>query len=521
MNHRLNITLFLLMSGPSVLLAQNNPNYDYQDRQYLGNIAYGSSNPVTLHYMPITDLADIHISYRHKDGEFHLIDQGNASNLWEGSFSGMKRIGKVTFGGSLVYHNLLEKDRRWNNTLFVSGNNPFVIADSLRSDFSTETFHLDGGAAFQPNEKWILALKANYEVGSSATQKDPRPEIKGMRFRITPGAEYNFGNHAIGVSANIEWLSEEVTHTVVKTTTKQYVFLFQGLGVYEARDAVGYRRKYNGTLWGAQLQYSFNNNPDAAVGNFLQVAYRGETEDATDGNHAEKYKGGKYIGTTFSFQDRLQWRYSPNTIHNFTLSASAQDVTGRWYTQQQSTDAAGNLIYQVINESDNLQAHILNASAGYRFDRLLHDGRPSFQGELKASLVNSETKNKIYGAKETYTNAIVDISATKRFLLKKGQISANLNAGVCMNMEKSINLSGMPATYSPIMERYTRPAFIAEAAGYWQGGAGMTYSLPISILGYPSVMEIGVDGFYRRISEKSAGIGNDRYGIGAHFGFIF
>ncbi len=521
MNRRLLSLTVSIVAISSCGFAQDDMKVDYTDRQYLGNVSYGSMNPVALHYMPITDLADIHVGYRHTGGGFHLIDEAGKANLWEASFSGMKRLGKVTFGGFLVYDNQTLSERRWNNTLFVSQRNPFIIGDSLKSKFNEETFHLEGGAAYHPSEKLLLGLKATYHVGSSATQKDPRPEIKGMRFRLTPGVEYSFGKHGIGVSGEVEWLSEEVTHTVMRTTTKQYVFLFQGLGVYETKDALGYVRKYNGTHWGAQLQYVFNNSADAKISNFLEGGLWSEFEDAIDGSSNIRYKGGRYNGTGFFASDRFQWRATGRSVHNFTLKAAMTDSKGRWYTQKQFVDADGNLTYEVINESDNLESNGMEAAFGYRYDLLALTGLPDLQVEANATLINSETKNKIYGAKETYTNAMVDASVTKRFPIKKGKISASINGQYAMNLDKKLNLTGMPTTYSIIMNNYTRPAYEAATAGYWKAGVELTYSLPMRLLGYSCAMEIRAFGDFANRTESVKGDLNQRYNVGGSFGFIF
>lgn len=521
MNQRLSSLISVMLLASATAFAQTDLKVDYADRQFLGNVAAESSNPVAVHYMPISDLADLHLGYRYENGDFHLIDGANISSAWEASFSGMKRVGKVTFNGFLVYNNSSLRERRWNNTLFVSDRNPFIIADSLKSTFNPETFHLHGGAAYKPSKNLLLGLAATYMVGSSATQKDPRPEIKGMCFRLTPGVEYTFGHHAVGLSGEVEWLSEEVTHTVVKTTTKQYLLLFQGLGVFETKDAVGYRRKYNGTHWGVQAQYVFNNSADTRISNFLEGGFFSEFEDATDGKNAQRYKGGRYSANGFRAVERFSLRPSERTVHNFTLSGSIVSSKGKWYTQRTSTDENGNIIYETINASDNLEATAIEAQLGYRFDRLTSSGLPLFQGEANLGIENSETKNKVYGAKESYSNVLLNLSAIRRFPIKKGFLAAGLNAGCRMKLQSSIKLSGMPETYDRVMQLYTRPAFHAEIADLWQAGASLTYSLPVRILGYSSVMEVGVDGGYRGRINEDRYVGSDRLNIGGRFGFVF
>ncbi len=512
----------MIASATLASQAQSDSKVAYQDRQYLGNISYGSDNPVSIYYMPISDIADIKVEYGHTGGKLHAIDDAGKINAWSASFTGMKKVGKVIFSGGLVYNNQSLGDRRWNNTLFVSGHNPFIIGDSIISKFNNETFALDGIAAYSPTDNLKIGIKATYDVGSSATQKDPRPEIKGMRFSLTPGAEYRIGRHTVGLSANVGWLSEEVTHTVVRTTTGQYVFLFQGLGVFESKDAVGYRRKYDGMRYGAHLQYSINKAEMSAISDFIDIGYYSEYENATDGSSVTKYKGGRYSGNGISLGNRLQFRHGLNAVHNVTVSAATHNSTGTWYTQKQSTDADGNLIYEVVNESDNLEGHDTRAGVAYRFDRTNASHLPTVSVNVSADIERTEIKNRIYGAKEDYTNAYISANATKRFAIRKSWLGATVRGGYRMSIDSSIKIDDMPSTYSIIMNKYTRPAFDAMTAGYWEGGLELSYSLPLSIMHYGSVLDIKLSADYRSQTDKTTTMKDaDRFYLGVSAGFIF
>lgn len=501
--------------------AQTDAKVAYQERQYLGNVSLGSDNPVSIYYMPITDIADIRVDYTHNSGDLHLIDEAGRANDWAVSFTGLKSVGKVVFQGGLTYNNRSLDDRRWNNTLFVSHYNPFIIGDSIRSKFNCETFALDGGAVYTPSRHLKLALRAYYNVGSSATQKDPRPDIKGMRFALNPGVEYSFGNHAAGLSGNVGWLSEESSTTVVRTTTKQYLFLFQGLGVYEAKDAMGYKRKYNGMRYSVNLQFTLNRDNSATVSDFIELGYHGEYENATDGSSATKYKGGRYSGSGFSLYNRLRIRQGDRIMHNITLSGLMHKTTGRWYTQKQSTDAQGNLIYEVINESDNLEGHDYSGNIGYRFD-LLDGTLPTLSASANGTIDRSETKNRLYGAREEYTNMTVSADVTKRFPIKGSWLSATLGGLYHSSLDSKLNIANMPPTYSLIMQRYTRPAFDDATASYWGINGNITYSLPLRLLKYDSTLNIAVNADYRSQTGSTPTLsGADRYYVGGSVGFVF
>lgn len=512
----------MVVTAAMTLQAQTDSKIAYQERQYLGNMSYCSSNPVSIQNMPIRDLADIKVEFGHTAGDLHSIDDAGRINAWTASFTGMKQVGKVTFSGGLVYHNCTLYDRRWNNTLFVSHHNPYIIGDSIASKFDNESFTLNGTAAYAINDKVLIGLAANYDVGNSATQKDPRPEINGMRFSLTPGAEFRFGRHSAGLSADVGWLSEEVTHTVIRTTTNQYLFLFQGLGVFESKDALGYQRKYNGMRYGGNLQYSVNARNHSAVADFLEIGYHQEYEDATDGASAVKYKGGRYTGSEISAYNRLCIRQGSTWRHNVAVKGRLQNSTGTWYTQKKTTDADSNLIYEVINEADNLKSTTIDAGLSYRLDRVTRGLLPTLSASVSADMERSETKNLIYGAKETYTNAFFAADVTKRFAIKKSWLGATLRGGYMLPLDNSINLDGMPATYSIVKKKYTLPAFDAMIAGYWNGGVELTYSLPLKISSMKTVLDLKVSADYRRQTGTTATLVNaDRFYVGGAAGFVF
>ncbi|MCM1021193.1 MAG: hypothetical protein NC343_03045 [Muribaculum sp.] len=517
-----NLLLFIPIVGSGIANAQVADKVAYSDQQYIGNVSDGSHNPVAESYMPITDVADMHIDYLRNSGDFHRADAPGSSQSWLVSFTGMKKVGKVVFAGGLTYDNTVQNDRRWNNTIFVSRYNPYVIGDSIFSKFNRETFKLDGAAIYIPTERLRLGLRARYDVGSSATQKDPRPEIKGMRFTLNPGVDYSLGNHSIGLSANVGWLSESSTTTVEKTTTKQYVFLFQGLGVYETKDAIGYRRRYEGFDYGASLQFVFNRDKDARVSDFIEVGYTNSYEDAVDGSNASRYKGGKYMGNGVSVKNRLRLRYGDNAYHNIALSGLMHDTKGRWYNQKVTTDQSGNLTYEVINESDYYEGKNICLSASYRYD-LLDGSIPKLSASIDATYDKNEIKNKLYGASENYSMVDLVAQVTRRFAIRKSCLGISIKGLYGFSPDGSLNVSSMPSTYSLVVEKFTRPDYDYLTSGYFGGGASATYSLPLNFSEYNSLLNISLQADYRRAtaSATSACHDTDRYMIYGTIGFVF
>lgn len=501
--------------------AQSDAKVAYTDRQYLGNLAYGSSNPVAESHMPLTDIVDIRLDYRQQSGPLHLVDDAGRSTSWSPSFAGLKQVGRTVFAGGLAYDNSRLADRRWNNTLYLSPHNPYVIGDSVAGRFARETFALHGAAVLRATDRLRLGLRAFYDVGSSAKEKDPRPDIKGMRFTLNPGAEYTLGRHALGLSAHVGWLSEESSTTVVRTTTTQNLLLFQGLGIYEARQALGYKRKYNGMRYGANLQYTLCPDSTAALADHIDIGYTGEREDATDGATSTKYKGGRYSGTALTLSNRLSIRPSGRTVHNVTLTAGLRQTTGRWYTQRQTTDADNNLVYTVINENDDYEASRYQAAVAYRLD-LLAGTLPTFTVNVSAALDHSTSRHRVYGAALDVTRATLGADATRRFRLHAAWLAATLRASYSTVPSSRLDVTSLPATFAVVRDKYTVPAYDALRADHWGAGASLAYARPLRLLGGHTTVNAALHADYLGQTAALPTLnGAYRLTVGASLGLVF
>ncbi|MDD2961082.1 MAG: hypothetical protein PHR45_03235 [Muribaculaceae bacterium] len=484
------ITTLALLLGSSAIIAQTMTDNarNYKDRMYLNNIFAESANPVTANYYDIPSVADFNIGYSNSNGELNLIDGATNENWWNVSIFGIKKFDRLSFVGGIEYNNGTLDERRWNNTLFVSQENPYIICDSIKSSNSTELFNLHGTAAYRLTDKFNVALRALYNVGSSATQKDPRSEIKGMRFRLNPGVDYRIGKKiTLGLSGDVEWMSESVSHSVVRTDVNQYVFLFQGLGNHESKAAIGYSRKYTGLNYGADIQLVYKDN---TISDFLEVGYQANQEKAEDGSGSTKYNGGQFDSKNISLRNRFEVRKGA-LIHNVDLSASMVDVEGTWSTQRQVTDDNGNLYWNVVNKSVEYKATEYHANIDYRIDYFTHSN-PSITAILNIGLNNSSKRNTLYAASQKYTEAIAGLSVSKYINIKRGQLKISINGGYQKNLDNSLSTDEFPASLQLMMTRYTKPAFEAIIADKYNVGAGVNYNIPIKINRFSTLLAAGV-----------------------------
>ena len=388
----------------------------YQDYLYLHNIHKGSQNPTAISREALQDVVEVNASYQFAYGDYHAMDVSNIQKTFNFSLYGIKKLKKVAFEGEIAYSNISERDKRWNSTLFIAKDNPFIIADSIYSNFGTEKFHLNGGFSYEATSKLHIGLRADYRVGSTANQTDPRPNVDGMRFYLNPGVDYQLGQFTIGLSGRMEWLSESSEYTVVRSTEgTYYAFLFHGLGDPIMKTAIGYQRKYSGNLGGGNFQLIWKKDK---LQNFLEASYQKSTEEAEDGGSADKFKGGKYKASQYGFTNRFMI-YGDQWIHNLKLRISFHQVDGTYYLQEQHSTSDGNIIWDIISSSVCHKNTHNDMSLEYRLDKITPLKVPHFTVGIKGGMFSQKVNHYPELYLQKYTMAYGEIYAKKIFSLKK------------------------------------------------------------------------------------------------------
>ena len=184
----------------------------------MNNGAYGALNPTFIKDLPLKQLATLKVSYGIKEGDFHKLDKsGDTQDLLIDVY-GVKKLDKVSFEGGMSYRNGKENQRRWNATLYQAEYNPFILADSIPSNYVVEQFTLDGRFSWEPIELIRFGINAFYEVGATSDEQDPRLETKGMRFTINPGIDFKVSDYLkVGATGGVRLFNENSRYSTVET----------------------------------------------------------------------------------------------------------------------------------------------------------------------------------------------------------------------------------------------------------------------------------------------------------------
>ncbi len=478
--------LFLILLLPGWCMGQTTDSLYgkalYKDAFYLGNMLYGSANPTSLSNSPY-DVMDFNFHHQRANGDFHLIDEGGKEQGWIVGMEGIRRINKLSFDGGIGYQNLAADDKKWNSSLYVDPENPYILADSIIGDNTAEKFKIYGGMSYQINPRWRAAIRVSYDVGVLADQTDPRPETQGMIFGVNPGVDFRINDSfTIGVSGKLNRKRETVKYTIVDylNTKTDFIFLMRGMANPEVYDALGYTRKILGTEYAGNVQLLWTGKK---FSNFTEIGISSNLEEAEDGSSEFLYLGGDYQATNYTLQNRLQGSFGRFT-HNITVKGDYKMIEGTWYIQQARYDDEGTQIWDIKDESVAYKKDIINASVNYRLD-IMQGDIPSFTCELEGAYSNWTVDQYPELYNQEAGIAYIDALATKHILLKKGMLSLSANGKYNIVTNETIDVEG-----AKLGDGYIKPAFYALAADYYSIGGKIAYKRAIKVSGQPLLFDI-------------------------------
>lgn len=431
------LTVFMFFYYNQKQYAQNKPNpsklntsetvISLQDIEQK-KILLQTNNPVAIYN--VEEIAEIGITYNTKENKYTNYNQPKEINSLVFSAEGYTKPKVVSFYGKIKYHNIKEKRLKWNNTSFITPNNPFVFADSINSDYDNEFFFLQGKIASKlKNTRFIWGANVDYKVGNKVNQNDPRSEIQSQRIALRPGVLYSINKWNFGFNLYYEKFKEEIDVTVVEYNINHYYFKFLGFGVFFKGSGNSFSRNYNGNNYGLSFQALYNN--DESVKSIFEIKYINKYERAEDGSDKIRFLAGDYKNSVFSFYNN--WIINSSNLSNqILLKASIENVKGIWFDQKQTLASDKTLYWEVYNKSIRYKLFALDTKIAYIF------AKPSYS--IKANVLLSYVKSNFYPNEflEKYHNIIPNITYEKMWFLTKNKLHISTSLGYKLNLKKAI-----------------------------------------------------------------------------------
>jgi len=230
-----------------------------QVEQAVGNLFVGSVylNPAVNYYRNSTSLTELLFTGDYKQSDRALITQeGSGCKGYAFHASSFMKVDSDTrVWGSAYYKNGTRKSVKWNESSDFSIVYPYVMADSIGGDLSSEEYYFAGGYAHRKgNFTW--GLEGNFRALLEYRNVDPRPKNICSDLNITAGSSFLL-NRYYSLGVNLAGRKYKQTNEVefLSELGSARVYHFTGLGMDYTRFSGGMTDTYyNGHSYGAGIQ---------------------------------------------------------------------------------------------------------------------------------------------------------------------------------------------------------------------------------------------------------------------------
>lgn len=423
----------------------------YEDYLYLNNVAHGNINPTFIKGQALDQLATLEISYDAGKGDFHQHDRSGKTGNLSVDVYGVKNLESVSFEGGMSYSNIKEDNRCWNASLYQAPQNPFILADSVNSNYTTEQFTLDGRFSWEPIELIRFGVNAAYKVGAISDEQDPRLETKGMIFTINPGIDFKVSKYVnIGATAGVNLFNENSRYSTVENAVNSSFFVMKGFGLSLNNGGSSYQRETKGTSWFAALQILLNR---PSYKNFLNGGVEMDREKAIDGGTTQQFVGGEYRRTRIFVNDRFSF-IKDRFVHNFEVAGEYHDVEGIWYDQKYITEN-GHSYWETKLKSVVYTQELWSAALKYRFDMLGFRDTPLWTAGAEVCYTDSKIDNYPDNYMQAYKNLEAKLYLTKHFNIRKSNLSITAGGNYIANLSQDIVVDDNIV----LKDKYTLPMY--------------------------------------------------------------
>ncbi|WP_418893431.1 DUF6850 family outer membrane beta-barrel protein [Limibacterium fermenti] len=450
-------------------------------------------NPVA--FLGIGGVMDLQAAYGATSGSYKHLTEAENVNGGKVSVEGFKQVGRIHFFGHFSYGISSLKGQKWKDVLMPSPGNPYLLADSIGGDYTNEGFDIRAGMAAPLNEKISVGVSATYQGGTSSDENDPRPLIDAARYSIRPGIVYRFSRWSIGADVGVEGYAESIAIESYQTSSYFTFFQFQGLGNYYPDSGNAHSRRYNGHGISGHIQLGWKKE---AFENIFQLGYKNIFEKSEDGSVASPFKSGDYKEQAYSVSDIFTARIH-DVIHTGTFSFDYIPSKGIWYDQKPTTNANGQRVWEIFNQSVQYRQHTLRAGAYY--DVLKEkDGFADYS--LGGNIVFEQQKTSLLPDMklQKFSNLFASVEGGKTFLLgNRLRLGLNAQAGYRKNLSTKTDFEGII-----LADKWSYPVSEYLTADYLTGEVAAKLSKQVLLGRLPSTLYIAAKADYTKATLQTS-----------------
>jgi hypothetical protein len=256
------ISLFFFFMCASSLFAQQDSSavlgrireHQLQESLFAGSVY---RNPAVHYYVHDSSLTELMLKgdYKKQDKATFLQDGDGREGYTFNVSSFMKLDPSTRVWGSAYYKNGTKKNVKWNESSDFSIIYPYVMADSIGGDLSSEEYYFSGGYAHKFN-RLTWGIEGNYRALLEYRNVDPRPKNISSDLNVSTGISVPLnGNYSAGIALSLQKYKQTNEVEFLSELGAARVYHFTGLGMDYTRFSGGMTDTYyNGQSYGASVQ---------------------------------------------------------------------------------------------------------------------------------------------------------------------------------------------------------------------------------------------------------------------------
>ncbi|WP_319502357.1 DUF6850 family outer membrane beta-barrel protein [uncultured Draconibacterium sp.] len=380
--------------------------------------------------------------YKLADGDYKRVREASHLENYSLSTESYLVINKTYFYGKLAYQNSDETGNLYSGLFNPYRGNPYVIGDSIPgANIHKESFNLSGGFAKKLNQNLSFGLLADYQIGKSAKQKDPRPRTVITNFSLYPSIIIHFLNSNLGLNLGYRNRKEDIEYRqVVIDDPDPIYFMFRGLGFYSLEIGQTKSRFFNQNSISAGVQFDTKYFGYSSLTEISGIYSKEQTEDGT--SIIKKDDAGDW--KTFRIDLNQQFsKHSSTAIQKITFRTSYFDGDGIEYLQEAIINDDNQTEYITLSKNLKLNRKEFDAAVEYNHLKLYDHGQINWEssvyGHYKLKTEKYYYIPEIFSAQ--YSNLELGVNFEKNFYIGKMCFAPGLQLNYRHNLDQELNLS--------------------------------------------------------------------------------
>ncbi|WP_321996186.1 DUF6850 family outer membrane beta-barrel protein [Draconibacterium orientale] len=408
----------------------------------LKNQWLGSGNIAGLTFNANQNIGEVFGEYKLADGDSKRVREASHIDNYSLSTESYLIINDTYFYGKLAYQNSDETGNLYTGLFNPYRGNPYVIGDSIPgANIHKESFNLSGGVAKKLTDNLSFGLLADYHIGKSAKQKDPRPRTVITDFSFHPSIIIHFPTNNLGFDLAYRNKKEDIDYLQVVTNDPDPTyFMFKGMGFYSSETGDTKSRFFNQNSISAGVQLDTKLSEFSSLTEIRATYSKEITEDGT--TTIKKADAGDW--KTFTIELNQQFtKHTQSAIQKITFGSSYFDGDGIEYIQDAILNDDNKTEYITLSKNLKLNRKEFDATLEYKFLKLYDHEQINWESRVYAHYKLKTEKYyympEIFNA--DYANIELGVNFEKDFYFGKMCFAPGLQLNYRHNLDQELNLS--------------------------------------------------------------------------------